>query len=313
MGLDYNALKLLLWGKNLGVSFERTLTLGRQNLLCTRRQISQLTQVFGTPLDSTQIEHCVPLGEMRAIYADKLLEALGAKELVSVDYSDFEGASLIHDLNQRFPEHERERYSLVIDGGTLEHVFDFPSAFRNCLELLAVGGHYLATTPAHGEMGHGFYQFSPELFFRVFSTEHGFELRKIVLYNPSKVNAPFYQVHDPANTGFRNQLKCSHPMTLAVLAQRVNTKPILAAAPMQSDYVASWKQTRQQSGKTPARDGFMRRLRLRLNPYWPDWLRRIKSKWQYRKSYGNPTLSNRRDYQLLANEEIFRERMSPRI
>jgi hypothetical protein len=36
-----------------------------------------------------------------------------------------------------------------------------------------------AVTPANNQMGHGFYQFSPELFFRVFSQENGYLLRAL--------------------------------------------------------------------------------------------------------------------------------------
>ena len=68
----------------------------------------------------------------------------------------------------------KRKFSVVIDGGTLEHVFNFPVAIKNCMQMLDVGGHFFVHTMANNFMGHGFYQFSPELFYRVFSPENGF-------------------------------------------------------------------------------------------------------------------------------------------
>jgi 2-polyprenyl-3-methyl-5-hydroxy-6-metoxy-1,4-benzoquinol methylase len=53
----------------------------------------------------------------------------------------------------------------VFDGGTLEHIFDYPTAIKNCMKMVKPGGHLLLTTPANNWFGHGFYQFSPELFY----------------------------------------------------------------------------------------------------------------------------------------------------
>ena len=70
--------------------------------------------------------------------------------------------------------HLKNKYTLVIDGGCLEHIFNFPVAIKNCMEMLQEGGHFIGITPANNLMGHGFYQFSPELYFRIFSKENGF-------------------------------------------------------------------------------------------------------------------------------------------
>lgn len=70
-------------------------------------------------------------------------------------------------MNREIPGDFIEKYSMVLDGGSLEHVFNFPVAVRNCMQMLQVGGHYLAITPANNFMGHGFYQFSPELYFSI--------------------------------------------------------------------------------------------------------------------------------------------------
>ena len=43
--------------------------------------------------------------------------------------------------------------------------------------MLTVGGSIFVNTPANNMMGHGFYQFSPELMYRIFAEANGFDPR----------------------------------------------------------------------------------------------------------------------------------------
>ena len=107
-------------------------------------------------------------------YADDLFHGLGATTLDVMDVSGFEGANILHDLNQPVDTRLHNAYDCVFDGGALEHVFNFPLALKNCIEMVKVGGCFITITPANNWCGHGFYQFSPELFYRILSRENGF-------------------------------------------------------------------------------------------------------------------------------------------
>lgn len=313
MGLDFNSVRFLMWARNLGVSFERTMTLGHQGFSCPPAQFKRAVKDFGLPGTPEEIRRCFSHVPMGPLFADEFLRFLGAKETASVDHSAFEAATLLHDLNERFPESLRGRYDLVLDGGTLEHIFDYPAALRNCLELIRVGGHFITITPASGQMGHGFYQFSPELFFRVFSPDNGFALRKIILFDGSKTESAFYEVKDPAVTGQRSELSTTKPILLMVLAQKTAELPVFAKPPQQSDYVAVWEKhqkTNAAGNPSPLSDRFYQ-LRVKLNPFWPSWLRRWRDTckhWKYRWQQGVPNLNNRRHYRKLSGQEMSRER-----
>jgi SAM-dependent methyltransferase len=321
MGLDFNSIKFLLWSKNLGVAFDRTLTLGRQGLTCSRGRLGRAFQNFGLSVTDGEVDLCFKREAFTELYADDFLKLLGVKEMVSVDYSDFEGATLLHDLNQPFPGHLLGSFDLVIDGGTLEHIYNYPDALSHCLGLLRVGGHFVAVTPASGQMGHGFYQFSPELFFRFFSMERGFVLRKIVAYDCSKINSPFYEVEDPATTRQRTGLVGKKVIQLAVLAQKTAQAPLTLDPPQQSDYAAIWdehKKTVAQTDGSPSKvPGLVHRLRTALNPYWPFWLRDLRDDCRHHCNYGyglfalKSRLTNRRHFRRLANKDIFSERGGP--
>lgn len=313
MGLEINSVKFLLWAKNLGVSFERSLTLGHQGFFCSPTQLKRAVRDFGIPGTPDEIDRCFSHEPMGPLYSDEFFRFLGGNETASVDRSDFEDATLLHDLNERFPEDVRGHFDLVVDGGTLEHIFDYPSALRNCLELLRVGGHFVTITPASGQMGHGFYQFSPELFFRVFSAENGFTVRKIVLYDGSSVTSSFYEVKDPAVTGMRSDLLTARRMQLMVLAQKTADVPVFAKPPQQSDYVVSWERHQETgNGETAtAASGWLQEMRVKLNPHWPRWLRSLRDtgqNWKNRWQNGRPTLGNRRHYRKLNWREVTGER-----
>ena len=318
MALDFNCVKFLLWSKNLGVAFDRTLTLGHQGigLSCSRGKARRALQQFNLPATEPEIDLSFQRKAFTELFADDFLKLLGAKEVVSVDRSDFEGATLLHDLNQPFPEQLRETFDLVIDGGTLEHIYNYPEALSNCLDLLRVGGHFVTITPASGQMGHGFYQFSPELFFRVFSAERGFILRKIIGYDISKVDSPFYEIKDPATSMQRTASVGNKPIQLAVLAQKITTSSGILEPPQQSDYVAIWenheKKQNPESQANSEPDSLLTRLRIAVNPYWPSWLRNARDTFAYRIRWGlsklKSTMMSQKHFQRLSNEDIFNER-----
>jgi SAM-dependent methyltransferase len=152
-----------------------------------------------------------------------------------MDVSAYEKATIIQDLNQPWPDSLRERFSLVIDAGTLEHVFNFPVAIRSIMEAIAPGGHFLCITPANNQMGHGFYQFSPELYFRVFAAENGFAIEKVIVYEqPWK--GIWYEVANPSEIRSRVELVNTRPVYMIVYARKIASVDVLAQAPVQSDY-----------------------------------------------------------------------------
>ena len=100
---------------------------------------------------------------------------------------------------------------------------------------------------ANNHCGHGFYQFSPELFFRIFQPENGFETRAVIL-----VKHPFpgselsktqicFQVKDPAISGRRSTLVTRSPLGIMVHAVKIGSKSVFEQYPQQSDYTSTWR------------------------------------------------------------------------
>ena len=92
--------------------------------------------------------------------------ALGFEVVETVDFPDTRPATHQVDLNSPgLAQVVNGPYDLVYDGGTLAHLFHVPNALLNLHEVTAVGGYVWHDLPANGYVDHGFYSFSPTLFF----------------------------------------------------------------------------------------------------------------------------------------------------
>lgn len=106
----------------------------------------------------------------------------------TLDVSDYEDADHIHDLNTPIPDELRGRFSVIIDGGTLEHVFDIPQALRNLKAMLRPGGRIIHLNPTNNWAEHGFYQLSPTLYHDFYAV-NGFEMLDCLIVELSPASA----------------------------------------------------------------------------------------------------------------------------
>ena len=172
-------------------------------------------------------------------YADTFFHALGAKGFDILDISDYENANLLHDLNIPIPQEYKNGYSTVIDVGTVEHVFDAVQAVKNIRDLCQVGGHVIMMNPANSWLGHGFYQFSPEFFFRAFDHVNGFRVIKIFLIKKKIFGHAWYVLPDPLTEGRRGTIDTKKPCYIAVIAKKESDIE-LSNKPQAADYEQVW-------------------------------------------------------------------------
>ena len=266
MGLDSNGVKLLLHAKQLEVKFNKVVTIGRQMLYLKEKEMKRLLIQAGLMLADSKENIRVNT------YAEPFLNLLGAEITDSLDASTYEEASIIHDLNLPLPEELFSKYSVVIDGGSLEHVFNFPTAIKNCMNLIEIGGYYIGITPANNFLGHGFYQFSPELYYRIFTPSNGFKMIKMYMYADRK-GTSFFEVLDPLDLKQRVTMANSSPSFLFVLAQKTVENEVFKLAPQQSDYEhIVWN--KGTSDYSPAQGNKLSTTLAKLKGKWSDLYRR---------------------------------------
>jgi hypothetical protein len=232
MGITTNCTKFLFYSKQQGASFDQSLMLGRQSLHASKTQIAEIMKRFNY---DEKIVQSIPFKDS---YAEPLFKLLGAKTIDSIDFSDYEKASILHDLNDPVSENLKNHFSVIFDGGTIEHIFNIPTAFKNCMQMLKIGGHYLSVTPANNMFGHGFYQFSPELFYSLFSRRNGFEVKKVMLIVDGVKD--WYEVLNPAHVKSRIFLKNDRATMLMVIAEKIAEVDLSVLKVQQSDYEYTW-------------------------------------------------------------------------
>jgi SAM-dependent methyltransferase len=229
MGFDTNGIKFLLYATKSNIRFGKTLTLGRQSYQLEKKLFSAILKENN--FSSSEVDDL----SKTFTYVEPFLLKLGASKIDSMDASSYESATVIHDLNTPIPETLKGQYDTVVDAGTLEHVFNFPTAIKNCMEMVKPGGHFIGITCSNNFPGHGFYQFSPELYYRIFSEENGFETKKLFLVVHEESDH-WYTVPDPKDRRKRLIFENSKPTFLYIIAKKTAEKQIFSHTPQQSDY-----------------------------------------------------------------------------
>lgn len=248
------------------------LMLGRQANVLTDDDLTVLNQRYGQAL--------LGLDSASQPWSEPLFQRLGATNIESLDYSNYEGAALIHDMNAPWPDGAPPRqYDLVYDGGTLEHVFNLPQALLNAMQLVKVGGYFIGASPCDGWLGHGFHQLQPELFFRVFTAERGFKLHGVWLgeFGTPPARARLFKLVDPAIAGCRNQVPGKRPLVILVCAERIASPSTVPSWPGQSNYTTMWQQA--EAGTEMPRTHFLATLKQRLTQCVPSLIRRPLQRW----------------------------------
>lgn len=178
MGLARGAITLLVRENRQFPFSGRIGTLGRQTLRIGPEKLRALMAAEG--LEPGAID------ERTEVDDSWLFRTLGFDAFESIDYSDYEGATHIFDLNEpTLPDELKDRYDVVLDSGTLEHIFHVPNALRHMVEMTKVGGRIVLQVPSSNHIDHGFYMFSPTLFFDYFSANK-FEIERmyVIRYSP---------------------------------------------------------------------------------------------------------------------------------
>jgi len=222
MGLDVCGLDLITMATKHCTNISNVLTLGRQGIYISYEMFS------------TKSKHGY------SQFAEDFFRHLGAKVVDSIDYSDFEGCTIVHDMNT--PVKVPNRYSFIFDGGCTEHIFNVPQVFDNIIKLLEVGGVFCSVTINNNFSGHGFYQFSPEVFIQIFQKEYGMEL--LELYLAEVDSDPSTWVNVKTSDYYRqnftfNSTKSVYILTIARKLFDSETT-ILTKTPQQNSYKIDW-------------------------------------------------------------------------
>ncbi|MDO8566256.1 MAG: hypothetical protein Q7S04_03675 [Candidatus Moranbacteria bacterium] len=185
MGLTSSNLKFILKKSKKYAFTGPLLTFGNQDIYATAENIRRwakeddilLSQPEKILLSTSGDVPTINKEAKEYIHAKTFFEFLGIREAdyYDIDKFDFDRPKIIHDLQYPVDAKYHDFFNLIVDSGTLEHIFDVRAVMENTVKMTKVGGYVLQFIPAQNFLNHGFYQFSPTFFYDFF-TANGFEI-----------------------------------------------------------------------------------------------------------------------------------------
>ena len=106
--------------------------------LVARPNLENLLNIHGASPDQVSIVPTLP-SLLRALFGERI-------HCDIIDFQLYEGSEIIVDLNEMPPTELYEKYDIVFDAGSLEHVFDIVLGLQNLAKAVAMGGYISFTT-----------------------------------------------------------------------------------------------------------------------------------------------------------------------
>ena len=227
MGLtfhEYKFIEHITQNNDLG----NVLTLGRLEVILNTNDISNLN--LSNILNNNK-------------YAEKIFtEIFKAKSVSSLDNSSYENADEIIDLNLPINKGYK-KFDSVIDFGTSEHIFNVSQCLKNISSLCKINGQIIHCLPSNNSCGHGFWQFSPELFFSLYNKENGFDETEIFIFDLS--DKKYWWKVEKQAPGERLELNSDIPLYIACRTKKIFNKADVYV--QQSDYRYLWNKKKSDS------------------------------------------------------------------
>lgn len=277
MGMIPSLLKLTIKLHNKRHFQGPALSLGCQDIYATYEELEAYFRQMGTPfkpvpnneLKYTTSEHFIKhLKQPDYVHEDVFFQMLGIDNHQSLDVSDRDGATIIHNLNAAVPADLQERFAFVLDSGTIEHIFDVAAVLKNIVHMTRLGGFAAHFTPASNYVNHGFYSFSPTLFYDFYSLNGFANFESYLLFIDKddylKPCSYLEYHHKNYNPIFLNSDKL---VLFAFAAQKVKTVAEIAI-PAQGMYLPASTTFATETGAR----SIIARLRDRLLRQLPSWL-----------------------------------------
>jgi hypothetical protein len=170
---------LILLHKRVGLQGP-LLTLGNQDVWASYDQLKSFFREMECDYHAaTPLPHTSRLFRQRPeaedfVHARTFFEMMGIKEYYDIDKFDIDSPLIMHDLNAPVPADLQDRFNLILDSGTIEHIFDVRQVMENIVRMCRESGWVVHVTPSSNYVDHGFYSFSPCFFYDYYQA-NGFD------------------------------------------------------------------------------------------------------------------------------------------
>jgi hypothetical protein len=168
MAIIRSALKLIIREYSNYDFQPPVLTLGVPEVYATPDELKQWLPKFAkteSKIDADEVEMSSnKIGKKLGwVNSKTFFDAFGWSDVTSIDVPGSEyKPDIIHDLNNQIPDNLADRFNLIVDPGTIEHVFDVKTCLSNVVNMLKVGGVVAHLVPIYSYNG-GYYSINPNV------------------------------------------------------------------------------------------------------------------------------------------------------
>jgi hypothetical protein len=170
---------LILLHKQVGLRGP-LLTLGNQDVWADYDTLTKFFQQLDCPyIETRPLAHTSRLLAARPeakefVHARTFFAMMGITDYCDLDKFEIDSPQMLHDLNIPIPPEWSNKFNLIIDSGTIEHIFDVRQVMANVVNMCRESGWVVHISPLNNWIDHGFYCFSP-CFFYDFYKANGFD------------------------------------------------------------------------------------------------------------------------------------------
>ena len=225
-----------------------------QTHLVRMARTARVTLARDIPITASQAPVLAAKGYLSG---ETLFRQIGFSEIEVLDLSNFEGATIQFDLNsEETPAALCEHFDVIIDHGTLEHVFHVPNALRNLFRMLRIGGRVVHSAPSGNFFDHGFYMFQPTLFLDYY-TANLWDINSIKVgqYTPDQETEPaFFADYEPQMFDTVSYGKMDNKLYITICVATKSPASTSGTIPTQGVYagMSGWAPSEQRTNSRAA-------------------------------------------------------------
>ncbi len=187
MGIAILAAQMLLAEHQYRPIRGTIVTIGRHTVDLTGDEMDRLLASVGVPKRSGvqyEIDGVTVSRKRATITQESFFGAFTDAAVLSLDVNDYEGASIICDIQDRLPRRHRRMADFVYDGGCLDNIFDVAGALRNMARMVKPGGRFFAMNSG-GPHPTAYLKFSADWFMDFFALNRWVDCKCCISHFPN--------------------------------------------------------------------------------------------------------------------------------
>jgi SAM-dependent methyltransferase len=165
--------------------------------------------------------------DIKPVSDSSFLRAFNFDRILAIDVSDFEGAEIVANLNNPIPANLENSCDFLLDGSTLDNIFDPVTGLRNIARLLKPGGRaFINNLGNYSKQFNGipYTMFNPLWFYDYFVWNNFDDVQVYCTLHESAGSRVYKLSHGHARrkwgSGYITPLVCEGPITVTVFVEK---------------------------------------------------------------------------------------------